>query len=182
MSAAAVAQLPAAHPAVSAHDAAADLATWVRAVHARAAELPRPRASYLVVTPLGWRDRGPLRTALESSGAGLLHRRPLPCWPAVASALYLRRLDTAALARAVQFEEAWAALVPPAPAEAWAVAPGSHRRIEAVKHAVRSGMRHLRIHLAPGASAVLHPFHLADLDDADEEARRLEAALELLRA
>ncbi|BDG02848.1 hypothetical protein [Anaeromyxobacter oryzae] len=163
-------------------DVGADLARWVLAVHARAAQLRSPRVSYLVVTPLGWHDRERLRSTLVACGAELLHRRPLPRWPPIATALYVRRLDPAALSRALRFEEAWSTLVPASPAEAWALALWSHRRIEAVKHAVRGPMRHVRFTLAPGVSAVLHPFHLADTDEAHVEAGRLEAALELLCA
>lgn len=158
----------------------ARLARWLNAVAARADALPAPAISYLVVTPLGFPERDGLREILSACGAVVVGRRAIAGWPSVSSALYVARPDREALRRAVLLEHAWEALCPGAPAEAWALAPGSHARVEAVKHAVRAGMRHARVQLGPGERpAVLHPFHLADGCDAAREARRLDAALAL---
>jgi hypothetical protein len=155
----------------------AELERWLLLVRTRAAVLPPPRVSFLVVTPLGLPDRAWLWRTMSSAGVALIGREEVPSWPRAASALYVTRTDPEALRLALFFERAWEALFPAAPAEAWTIAPGSHARAEAVKHAARAGMRHVALELDRlERRAVLHPFHLADGSEADAEARRLTAA------
>ena len=154
---------------------------WLRAVHARTALVEDPGIGHLVVTPLGFPGREWLWNTLRGAGIALLGRWCVPSWATVSSALYVRRTGPGALARAVRFERAWETLFPGGTAEAWAVEPASFALLAAVKHVIRSELRHVRIPLDGAArGAVLHPFHVADRSDRADEARRLIAAVSLV--
>lgn len=156
---------------------------WVAEVRARARRLDRPRWAYLLLTPLGLPSRDWLEERLAERGVRIECRREIRSWPRASTAVQLKRRGARDLRRAALYEAAWAALFPRGRAEAWGVDPGFHCCLEAEKHALRAGLRNLLVELGPrpGELGVLHAFHLADLPDGEEEARRLEAALALLR-
>lgn len=156
----------------------ARLGAWLEAVRARADALEGAPPAFLVVTPLALPWRGWLAAALASLGVIPRARIAVPRWSALSSVLYVRRPDTDSLRRGVRFERAWEARFPDAPAEAWSLASCAHARAHMVKGAVRACLPHVRVTL-DGRDAVLHPFHLADPDDAGYEARLVLAVRSL---
>ncbi len=90
--------------------------------------------------------------------------------------------SSAQLRRAARFEAVWESLYPAAPAEAWALPPGGHARAIAMKASLRREFPGLLVDMGDGwpTPNLLHAFHLADLLDARDEARRLIAAMALL--
>jgi hypothetical protein len=157
---------------------------WVGAVHERAAAIDPQGTSFLVLSPFALRDRAVLASRLAALGVAVRGRTVLPCWSRVTTAFRvsdpepdLRRLRAAEL-----YERAWETLFPGASGEAWALATGrDHARVAAAKRALRAGLKHLRVEfgVAGISSRLLTPFHLADADEAEEEARRLLAAVGL---
>jgi hypothetical protein len=163
----------------------AGIGAWLQAVRQRAENVDTRGFTWLVLSPFALRDRRALATELAALGVAVRGRTPLHGWSRISTAFRvtepdpsLRRLRATAL-----FESAWDALCPGAPAEAWALAPGGdHARVAKMKQTLRSWMQHLRADFGqPGMEGrVFSPFHLADVDEADDEARRLVAAVGLL--
>lgn len=166
---------------------AARVGEWLAAVAALAAARPTGGEAFLLVTPLGWPARRWLEAELEAAGLAPTRRLALPAFAAVSTALQARGRDPASLRRAAAFEAAWRRHFPRDRGEAWALPAGAHhRRAAAMKPWLRRRLREARVGAGldalPWPAPALHPFHLPDLGDADAEARRLGAALELLGA
>lgn len=158
-----------------------DLAAWLRAVHARASTVDPGDSTFLLVTPLGWSTRERLAALLAAGRVRVVSRTVIPAWPRVDSAIRNRVAAPRRLHRAARFEAVWESLYPATPGEAWALAPGAHARALAMKASLRRELPGLAVDLGDGWKGpnALHAFHLADLLDARDEARRLLAALEL---
>jgi hypothetical protein len=155
---------------------------WVSAVHRRAAAIDTRGVAFLVLSPFALRERAALEAGLSALGVTVRARTVLRGWSRVTTAFRvsepapdLRRLRAAEL-----YERAWEALFPGASGEAWALDAGrDHGRVAAAKRALRAGLPHLRVHFGAAgiSSRLLTPFHLADREEAEEEARRLVAAV-----
>jgi hypothetical protein len=158
------------------------LAVWLRDVEARAARVDPGDTTFLVVTPLGFAQRERLLARLEAGRVEVRCRTVVPSWPRVASAIRLVGAPSARLRRAARFEAVWESLFPATPAEAWALAPGAHVRAAAMKRALRKEFPGVDVDLGDGwrAPSWLFAFHLPDILDARDEARRLIAALALV--
>ena len=155
---------------------------WLSAVDERARAQP-PRNDlhvYVVVTPLGMRWRCWLEEQLALRDIAIQGRVELDRWPRVSTALQVKRRDLDGLRRAVLFERVWSTHFPDGRAEAWAIDARKHPVVAAAKPLLRSGLECLPVLPDLDRPATLHPFHLADLQDGEHEARRLEAAIELL--
>jgi hypothetical protein len=158
-----------------------ELASWLRAVQARASTLDPGRATFLLVSPLGWSAREQLLERLAAGRVQVVSRTVIPAWPRVDSAIRHPAISPSRLRRAARFEAVWESLYPATPGEAWGLAPGAHARAVALKASLRRELPGLAVDLGGGWTGqnVLHAFHLADPQEAREEARRLLAALEL---
>jgi hypothetical protein len=163
----------------------AGIGAWLQAVRQRAENVDTRGFTWLVLSPFALRDRCALASELAALGVSVRGRTPLHGWSRISTAFRVtvpnpspRRLHATAL-----YERAWEELCPGVPAEAWALAPGGdHARLARMKKRLRSWMQHLRVDFGqPGMEGrVFGPFHLADVEDADDEARRLVAAVGLL--
>jgi hypothetical protein len=163
------------------------VARWIGAVRDRAARIDAGGLAFVVVSPIGLAERARLAVALRALGVRVQRRVRLPCWSRIATAIRVARgaPSRPRLGLAALFEEAWEALAPGGEGEAWAIAAdGDHARIARAKRAVRDPMRALRVDFGIRGlePRILTPFHLADGDDAQAEARRVLAAVELLGA
>jgi hypothetical protein len=132
-----------------------------------------------IVTPLGWQVRHRLWESLVLAGAGPDQRIHLPDWPRLDTALRRRAGHPGRDRCALRFEAAWARHFPGGRAEAWLLPAGSFDRAAAVKGRLRPALGSLQVALGlPGRPwGHLHPFHLADREQAAAEALRLAAAL-----
>ncbi len=165
----------------------ARVGAFLAAVAARAAHQRAGGEAFLLVTPLGLPWRRWLEGELAAAGVPVLRRLPLPAFAAASTAVQAQGRDAAALRRAAAFEAAWRRHFPADLGEAWALPAGAHHR---TAHAMKPWLRRRLLDRGVGVALAarpwpapgLHPFHLADPPDAEVEARRLAAALELLAA
>jgi hypothetical protein len=153
------------------------LRTWLRQVRRQAVE-GQTTQPFLIVTPLGLPCAGVLAHGLAERSIHVAHKESLPDWPLAATALYVRREDEASLLRALAFEQVWEDLFPHGHAECWLLA-GMLDFAELVrcKKELRASLPERRVRLIlTGDSHVgrLHPFHVPDLEQLDEEWRCLE--------
>ncbi len=157
------------------------LLRWLLAVRARADRGGRTSRRYLVVTPLGLPHRAALEHGLRALGVEVAGRLRLSAWARLSSALHVTDLDGPRVLRAALYERAWRTLLPGAPGEAWQVERAAFARLTRAKRALRSRLPVVELRIAGPAPlhGVLHAFHLADLSDAEDSSRRLEAALSL---
>jgi hypothetical protein len=165
----------------------AETAAWVRSVHARADGSRRQPLAFLVVTPLGMRDRRWIARLFTELGVRFHARVPLPGWSRVSTAIRVHRPDPdrARLVRATLYEEAWEAVAPGGAGEALAFDPArDHARIARAKRSIRDGLPALDVDFGLGGLPPrrLTAFHVAEAGDAEAEARRLLAALALRSA
>ena len=113
---------------------------------------------------------------LAELGIAIHARWGIADWPRVSSAIYLRDASDAHLLRAAQFEEAWRQQSPaPAVGEAWAIALEDHERLAREKRLLRSELANLQLPFG-----ALHALHLADPSEAQDTAKRVVAALQLM--
>lgn len=151
----------------------------IRAFHSAVLELAKsmkPCWTYLLVSPLGMPRREWLAYRLAELGIAIHARWGIADWPPFSSTIYLRDASFAHLARAAQFEEAWRQHSPRhATGEAWAISPEDHERLAREKRLLRSELANIQLPFG-----ALHALHLADSDEAQDAAKRVEAALQLM--
>lgn len=161
------------------------IGSWLRAVRVRAEAIDPRGVTFLVLSPFALRERTVLEARLAALGVAVRGRTVLHRWSRVTTAFRVgepepdrRRLRSAGL-----FEHAWETLFPGAAGEAWALGTArDHGRVAVAKRRLREGLPHLRVELGVAGTSprLLTPFHLADADAAQDEAKRLLAAVRLL--
>ena len=151
------------------------LRRWLAELDRRAPSMTELTPS-VIVTPIGLEQRTRLEQLFTELQLGVLARLALPRWARCSTAIQVVRRDDRALERALIFEQLWRARAPDDHAERWTIAPESHARLASLKRALRARLHNVQVDtpLLPKAAA-LHSFHLADEDDVEGEARRLQA-------
>ncbi|MCU0867448.1 MAG: hypothetical protein MUC36_27000 [Planctomycetes bacterium] len=131
---------------------------------------------FLVLTPIGLRQRAEFAAALRQLGVRVRATEALVPWSEASSRLHRRGLQAAAIVRAARFEQRWLEVAPDDRAECWTLVDATdYRRLLAAKAALRQRFAGVSLGAAAAGEPqfALHAFHVPDPGDLAGESERL---------
>lgn len=130
----------------------------------------KDKQTFMVITPLGLPNVSEIESFLNYYKVGYQLRFRLAHWPRSASLIYIKKIDKARLKRAMVYENLWRQYFKELTArvlifDTWDDYQIVYRR----KRELRACLNSLETTLFNGFSVCLHPFHLPDPLDVEQE-------------